>query len=89
MPDQYRPKFTTSASAAEEAREAFEEELEEQGRTRVTSHSFGKASSVSKGLSSAPPKSPKGPKNFSDPIKMHRTPTAADPVITKLNNYKR
>ena len=74
MPDQYRPKFTTSASAAEEAREAFEDELEEQGKKRVTSHSFGRASSVSKGVVPAPPKPPKGPVNFNKPLKMHRTP---------------
>ena len=89
MPDQYRAKFTTSANAAEEAREAFEEELEEQGKKRVTSHSFGRATSVSKGFIPAPPKSPKGAKNFQPPTKFNRTPTAADPVITNLNNYKR
>ena len=89
MPDQYRAKFTTSANAAEEAREAFEEELEDQGRNRVTSNSFGHATSVSKGFIPTPPKSPKGAKNFAPPTQMHRTPTAVDPVISDLNKHKR
>ena len=42
-----RPTFTTSQSAADEKRAAFEEQLEAEGRKRVGPNSFGRATSVS------------------------------------------
>lgn len=71
----YRPKFTTSVSAAEEAREAFDEKLEEEGRQRVTSSGFGRATRVDAPKTPAPNVKPvRQIAPESGPVKMNYSP---------------